>query len=472
MKVQRHRFVKTNGIKALLFLFAACLSTVVSAGIAMPVGNVIVQLLTPPAPPTLTIHSLPVQNAQANSDFKFHLKPYINGRVDIRYLVTSLFQMSDGTTTNISAANRSITGLPSGLTQITDSPDDCPTKFRLSYGQRCHLHLSLDTDNYLSTEGSHGPIISMSVSWNWEGHRASSSGTNWPANGVLPIASQRISAIVSPILWPTQLQVRSDDPNGLHYDSSTQSIIGKPTKPGIYHFQMGATNGYATAAPRDIEIHVSINPKDKPIFNSNSNNTVASAMAGQTYRLNLMDLILPTPGFMVTNQVSFRIDTTRDYPSWLSLDETDPAILQGYVSPAEAGKMFSITLIASSNSGGDSEPFTIQIPVAYDPAKKPSIERNIELTGIAGAAIHKDLRDYSSDPTNDNSLKIIIDNIEPAAPWLSISSSNSTELEGVIPKNAIGHVYRISLHANSAIGGNSETIIIPLKIATNEKDVT
>ena len=193
-------------------------------------------------------------------------------------------------------------------------------------------------------------------------------------------------------------------------------------------------------------------------------------MPTQHYRLSLVDLIEPTPGFMTSNQISFRIDTNYPHPDWLSIDKEDATLLEGIVPSTDAGLEREITLIASSNTGGDSLPLTIKIPVAYDPSKKPILDKGIQLAGVAGATMHVDFRSQITDPMADNSLKIIIDKIEPAAPWLSMSSWNPLELVGIVPADAVGQDYQITLHANTAIGGDSESVIIPLEIAINKSD--
>ena len=79
-----------------------------------------------------------------------------------------------------------------------------------------------------------------------------------------------------------------------------------------------------------------------------------------------------------------------------------------------------------------------------------------------------DFRTDIIDSTADNSLKIIIDKIEPEAPWLMTSPMNPTELIGVVPMDAVGQIYQLTLHANNAIGGSSDPVTIPLQINTDE----
>jgi hypothetical protein len=102
---------------------------------------------------------------------------------------------------------------------------------------------------------------------------------------------------------------------------------------------------------------------------------------------------------------------------------------------------------------------------------KPRIDKGIELTGTGGSMLFHDFRHSIQDPTNDSKLKIVIDNIEPKATWLMRSSSNLTEITGEISESEVGQTYKITVHANTTTGGDSDPMIIPLKIAIN-KDKT
>ncbi len=191
-------------------------------------------------------------------------------------------------------------------------------------------------------------------------------------------------------------------------------------------------------------------------------------MPEREYQLNLIDLIEPAPGFNVGNQVRFRIDLDRNHPAWLSLDKANATWLHGHVPSTDAGQINEVTLIATSNTGGDSLPLTIQIPVAIDPEKRPVFASGIELTSLAGAAFHHDCHTHIDDPASDHRLRLIVDKIDPEAPWLAISELNSTELEGNVPQDAVGQTYQLTLHANTSIGGDSAPVTIPLHIAIDE----
>jgi hypothetical protein len=270
-------------------------------------------------------------------------------------------------------------------------------------------------------------------------------------------------------MLPVQIKIIPKEQDGLKFDPNNFSIVGKPTRTGVYLFNMAVTNGVSTTAPRELQINVSINQRDKPRFKSN--NTLASAMPEKEYSLNLLDLIEPIEGFGKTNQVNFSIDLNKPHPHWLNLDKNNPNVLYGKAPSSAAGQMVELTLMATSNTGGDSEKATIYLPIAYDPANKPRIDKGIELTGTGGSMLFHDFRHSIQDPTNDSKLKIVIDNIEPKATWLMRSSSNLTEITGEISENEVGQTYKITVHANTTTGGDSDPMIIPLKIAIN-KDKT
>ena len=440
MEVRLDRTVKTNGINALIIFFLGYLPANSFCKDGIPVNY---PFSREPFERALTVYSFPIQKAQTNFNFNFNfnLKPFLSMvQPEINYRVTSNYKGILG--------DIGIYSLPSGLTQVYEGEGLCSKLFSLNFNQSCTLRFYVDKNMY--SYRNDGWLLM------------------WPVHvyAFRPAVGSRFNDLVARLPGVTQLTVISENQNGLHYDPATMSITGTPARPGIYHFQVIASNGHATTAPQDLQIDVTIDPKDTPLFKMN--HTIASAMPDQHYHLNLLDLIKPTSGFMENNQISFRIDPNFPYPNWLSIDAEVGTFLQGIVPTTDAGLDREVTLIASSNTGGDSLPLTIKIPVAYDPSKKPIVEKGVELTGSAGNTVRIDFRANIIDPSTDGSLKIMLDKIEPAAPWLSISSLNSMELNGVVPKGAEGQEYQITLHANTAIGGNSDARTIPLKIATNE----
>ena len=435
MEVQCNRFVKTHGIYALFLLFFSIIFTQACCS-SGPLLTIV------PIEKPLDLYEIPHQQAQAHTSFYLDLKPYLSAiKPEIDY------QVKKNVPRTYNKLN--LIELPRGLTRVYTGNGVCSEVFSLNQNQSCILRFFVDKTNYAhSLRG--GPVVCL----------VSNLSCSRPGPG------QQLDDLVSRVPEPTQLSVIADDQNGLQYDPATMSIVGSPIKTGHYHLQLIATNGVAKTAQRDLAIEVTINPKDTPVFKPK--HSIASAMPLQHYRLNLMDLIAPMPSFMVTNQVSFRIDSRESHPSWLSLDEHDGTLLQGDVPALEAGQEREITFIASSNAGGDSLPFTIKIPVAYDPTQKPVIDPGITLRGTAGSVINMDLRSIVLDSTTDSSLKIILDKIEPAAPWLSV---DTTTLHGIVPDDVVGQPYQLTLHANTQIGGSSDPVVIPLEIAMN-KDLT
>ena len=266
---------------------------------------------------------------------------------------------------------------------------------------------------------------------------------------------------------PAQGIVKPIEKDGLSFDPRSFSIVGTPTRTGTYSFTVGATNANGTTEAVDFKVQVNVNPKDKPVFKQPY--SIKSALPDQKYSMNLMELIKPRAGFMESNQISFRIDTTQSKPHWLNISKEDANLLVGNVPPEAAGQNVEVTLIATSNTGGDSKPpLTVTIPVAYDPAKKPIIEP-FELEKLVGTNIYENLSSYIKDPAHDSNLKVILEKVEPAATWLTISDLNPTVLEGTVPDTATGIKYKLTLKASTSVGGSSESVVIPLKISIDEK---
>jgi len=429
--VHRHKKNSPYGIRSLATFAIAMLYTVHAESTAL--FDIIL------SDPPLTLYPPPFQQAQANSDFTLNLDTYINlTKPEVDYLVTN---NSSKTTFN----NITLRDLPSGLIRVYAGANVCLQPFILAPRQTCRLRFYFDKAHYVHSSNG-GPIVCASGNFNC----------------YRPGPNAQIDDAAARAPDQTQINVIPEDQDGLHYDKTTSLIYGKPTRTGVLHFTISATNGKETTAPQELEISVSVNPHDKPVFKHDY--TLASAMPGQHYQLNLMELIEATPGFAVTNQVSFYIDLNQPHPKGLDIDKTNSTLLNGTILASDAGQIKQLTIIARSNTGGDSSPKTIQIPVAFDPNQKPAIENGINLTGAAGASFHKDFRANIDSSNRDDSLKLLIDKIEPAAPWLSISPSNPTELNGVIPQEAVGQIYQVTVHANTTAGGNSEPVTIALKI--------
>lgn len=264
---------------------------------------------------------------------------------------------------------------------------------------------------------------------------------------------------------PAQISVDSIEQDGIRYDPQSLSLVGVPKKIGTYHFKVGAKNVSGIAEPVDLSIQVAANPKDKPVFKKNP--SIAYALSGGHYSLDLMNLIEPVVGFLKTNQLSFYIDEKTSHPDWLTISKEDPTILVGKVPEGMAGSEVQLTLIASSNTGGDSLPFLIKIPIAFDPTKKPVIEP-FKFEQSAGDAVSFDIKPYINDPAHDPEIKVELVKVEPDSPWLHVSSLKPTVLEGLVPTEDIGQKYVLTLRAISKIGGHSEPITVPLQIQIND----
>ena len=261
---------------------------------------------------------------------------------------------------------------------------------------------------------------------------------------------------------------------GLFFDKSDFSIRGYPKKAGEFKFHVGATNGQSQTGRVPFTIQVKYKEENKPLFKSNV--SIPGATLNKTYQLNLMTLLENTPGFNVTNQITFKIDDNSKVKSNLLLSAENNLVLEGKPNPALAGDMAILTVTATSNTGGDSEnPYELRIPVAYDSSKTPSIEL-FELEQSVEEQFSVDLSQYLKNPAQDSSLAVMIDQIEPEpekidiakAFRIQISPQNPKILEGYIPESAVGKKYYITLHANTHTGGDSAQIRVPLQVSIDE----
>ncbi len=250
--------------------------------------------------------------------------------------------------------------------------------------------------------------------------------------------------------------------NGLYFDPQRFAILGKPTQSGTYVFIVGAKNIYSSTAPTRLVINVGINPQDTPVFKTDYD--IPSAIPGEKYSLNLLNLLEETKGFGETNQISFSIVKDGLNAGWLKISDTNSMLLEGVVHKEDAGKEVQVKLMAHSNTGGNTDPITIYIPVAADPEQKSTINY-FEMEQLAGNQFFIDISNQIQDPAEDPDLKVVIDKIEPNASWLNISLLNHRALEGLIPEKVTGQKYEVTLHANTRIGGDSKSITVPLQIS-------
>ncbi len=379
----------------------------------------------------LSISSPPLQQAQINSYFSFHLDPFITViKPEINLKITNQSKWD--------TQSLNLHYVPLGAIYRAVGVNSCSKPLKPS--ESCVVYFDVDKSKY-KPHGDCGPHVQ---------HR---DVEYYLCNGF----NAAVNAAVS-----TQVTVAPAAQDGLQYDATTHTIIGTPTRIGMYEFAVSAINGAAKAGPAIVQINVNPNPNDTPVFKPHYG--INAARPNRTYRLHLMDLIDKKPSFGVTNQVHFRIDPnhSHSYPGWIHLDASSGTVLEGDVPASDVGNTKELSVIASSNTGGDSEPLLIRIPVAYDPTQKPVIQPGLDFKGAVASEFHQELRPFIVDPVADGSLKVILDKVEPAAPWLSISSS--TVLEGVVPRDAVGQCYEVTLRAMTSIGGSSEPVTIPLHI--------
>lgn len=267
---------------------------------------------------------------------------------------------------------------------------------------------------------------------------------------------------------PAQGVVTPSEQDGLRFDEASFSIIGTPTRTGTYIFNIGAQNAYGSASPTTLTINVSANPKDRPVFKKDY--PIPTAIPKQIYRLNLLHLIELQSSFRVTNQISFRILQNQSSPDWLTISKENGTYLEGTAPHDSAGTEVELTLVASSNTGGDSMPLTIRIPIASDPTKKPVLEY-FELRHSVGELFYEDLSEYIKDPAHTSDVELIPDKIEPAVTWIKTSKDRPLSLEGRIPNDVTGQIFNITLRASTTIGGSSEPVTVPLKIDIDEDQI-
>lgn len=456
-----------NSLTTLLF---GSLSLTAHSGKPIPqvLGGATIQLEAKPKPVSISVHSMPLLQGTANSDFVFNLKPYISlSSTEFRYLVTNGYYFDRlGASQFINLNSWSLTGLPVGIVPLYNKPDDCPSQFLLAMGKSCYLHYYVDRNTYLNADNGKGPLLNLLLNYYWyiNKHDWELKTSNFPIN-LEASYTQRILDILPSVILPTNINVEPREIDGLHFDASTGLISGTPKRIGNYHFEVSASNGTATAAPQPLDIQINIDPKDKPIFKLNP--TLPSAMLEEDFRFNLMELLQSPQSYLLANQVTFSIDQNAPHPSWLEIDKSNPSILKGHIPREAAGTIQDITVLASSNTGGNSDPFTFQIPIAFDQAKKPNFTQPVQLYGESGNHFNFDFTQYINDPSHDGTVKLVIDSVEPIASWLHVSDANPVALTGYVDEAAVGQKYRLMVHINNKPGGSSDKLVIPLQVFTD-----
>ncbi len=264
---------------------------------------------------------------------------------------------------------------------------------------------------------------------------------------------------------PPEAIVTPASNKGLQVDLKNYTISGRPTETGIASFSIGAKNKNGSAAPVPLTIHIGVNPAKKPRFKKQYD--VPSATPDKEYELSLLSLV-EKQSLIAGDQLHFAVKPQMNDSPYFKISKSDNQILTGLIPDYEAGKTLKTTIIAHSNVGGESDPFSIKIPVPFDPQLKPQI-KPIHLTTEVHFNFHEELAKFIIDPTQDGTLKLIIEKIEPEAPWLHIAPLSPTEIEGIVPDDTIGQLYTLYLRANTVRGGSSDLTKATLQVKTNPR---
>lgn len=259
-----------------------------------------------------------------------------------------------------------------------------------------------------------------------------------------------------------QMLVTPAQQGGLHYNASNYTLSGKPLALGTYTFKISTFNAKCALQSTELTIEVKANLKDKPLFRAKP--SLVSGFANHKYHMNLVELVQSSAGLMEHNQIHFRIENNEPYPSWLRISPTDTTQLEGQVPEAHAGRTLGVTLVASTNTGGDSAPLRLPIAIGYDPDKKPLIKA-FSINSSAGNKFHFDVLNYISN-TQGHPVHLYIDKIDPLAPWIE---HDNQSLTGLVPLDAVGQLFKITLRASTAAGGSSMTMTVPLQIGINKE---
>lgn len=258
---------------------------------------------------------------------------------------------------------------------------------------------------------------------------------------------------------------------GMQFNPATLSITGVAKQTGVYHFYLHAKNRTSTLAPRPFMIKITENPKDRPVFRENI--SLSAANTHKKYDVNLLGLLEDNVSFMVSNEVTFKIDDSvrTEESKWLRIE--NGTHLVGEPDITLAGQEIQVPIIAHSNTGGDSKPAQLSLAIAIDPGMKPVLKDHLELNAIAGGKIYYNMQHDIIDPTPvmDGSLRVVIDEIkihcvseECNTSWLKVMHNQPTILEGMVPSDATGQIYKIRVHANNMMGGDSEKKDIMLHV--------
>lgn len=262
-----------------------------------------------------------------------------------------------------------------------------------------------------------------------------------------------------------ELTLTSNNPRGLIYNPQTLSITGTPDSTGYINFTARAHNKSSTSAPVTIDIEVSANPDSKPRLKSGVKMPAYSPE--KSFEFNLMELV-DREQMALGDDLSFVMRTRLHDSLLFTIDPQNKRLLKATIPASEMSGVLTTTIAAVSNIGGESLPVTLEIPIAQDPAYKPSVQ-SLTLTTEAGKDYSRDYANVITDPSNDGSLRLLLDRVEPDAPWLQVSKYNKTTIEGRVPDDVYGRRYTLYLRVSNQVGGTSEPVVSYLNIQKNRE---
>lgn len=388
--------------------------------------------------PVLTLYALPTQEAKIHSSFYLKLDPYVT-------LNQPEFELRIANFSNCSVKLKTLHYIPQGVGLLPASNNPCFNSKTLQSGEQCVWRFGINKALY-TKERHCGPHLDLlDIDWYF---------------------CQSFDFMVKQSTQ-TEFRVEPSVQEGLSYDPVAHAIVGQPSRLGVYQFRVTAVNGSDSSGPVMLTVRVTPDPKDTPIFKPY--HTISAARPNRAYQLNLLTLVTQQQGFGVSNQIRFRIDSnhTRDYPEWIHLDAISGTVLEGQAPESDVGKIKELTLIASSNTGGDSAPFLLRIPVSYDPSNKPTIPEDLDFQGRAGDSFHYPLLPFINDPTHSDRAQVFLDKIEPAVPWITLSPS--MVLEGVVPLDSVGQYFELTLRVSTPLGGRSTPVIARFHVDTDKR---
>lgn len=235
------------------------------------------------------------------------------------------------------------------------------------------------------------------------------------------------------------------------------SWIPDHTGPVSIGFQ--ASNVYGPPSSSAFTVQVQANREHQPQWLPSVN--LPAATAGTNYQANVSSLVKTTS---LTPTFTYRIDTEFSHPAWLVVDPNGN--MHGTPTESDLGQHESVTLIAHSNTGGDSDKLTKEIFINYDFALRPEINE-FQLEAPFDQVKEFSLVEYIKDPTSDPKLQLKLLGAEPSLPdWIQFDSNRKILLVNA-PRAQAGQFYGLKLVAENTKGGVSQTVVRGLKISVD-----